>query len=214
MPFTMQDVPSRFLQPLFIDTNITYDLDMSKFPGLDDPQHMYQPALLIATDWSDYVYGHCDAKRVTGDAVIKLNESTRFQQNGPSPTESPFRLLSGPGCCGPLDSDTYKVMLDDVIKDAALSSHVFDFVDTDPDACKSDLTDITGVLTEGIFGEADVSGDNQKYANDRKRNRPCDSEFGISANKKSKMVDRSLDRLPSRLSVCLTSRSLESNRGS
>ncbi|XP_046372915.2 uncharacterized protein LOC124146599 [Haliotis rufescens] len=38
---------SPLLQPLFVDINITYELDMSKFPGLDDPQHMYQPALLI-----------------------------------------------------------------------------------------------------------------------------------------------------------------------
>ncbi|XP_071080509.1 uncharacterized protein [Haliotis cracherodii] len=43
------DVPSHLLQPLSIDTNIIYDLDTTKFPGLDHPQHMYHPALLVAS---------------------------------------------------------------------------------------------------------------------------------------------------------------------
>ncbi|XP_067682190.1 uncharacterized protein [Haliotis asinina] len=46
-------VPLHLQQPLFIETDITYNLDMSKFPGLDDPRQMYEPALLIATNpWS------------------------------------------------------------------------------------------------------------------------------------------------------------------
>ena len=61
LAFNMLDVPSHLLQPLSVDTNIIYDLDMTLFPGLDDPQHMYQPALLIATDWSDYIYKECDS---------------------------------------------------------------------------------------------------------------------------------------------------------
>ncbi|XP_048259728.1 uncharacterized protein LOC125384457 [Haliotis rufescens] len=43
------DVPSHLLQPLSIDTNIVYDLDTTKFPGLDHPQHMYHPALLVTS---------------------------------------------------------------------------------------------------------------------------------------------------------------------
>lgn len=43
------DVASRLRQPLCIDTNIAYSLDLSKFPGLDDPQHKNQPSLLIAS---------------------------------------------------------------------------------------------------------------------------------------------------------------------
>ncbi|XP_071080501.1 uncharacterized protein [Haliotis cracherodii] len=43
------DVPAHLLQPLCIDTNIIYDLDTTKFPGLDHPQHMYHPALLVAS---------------------------------------------------------------------------------------------------------------------------------------------------------------------
>ncbi|XP_067681508.1 uncharacterized protein [Haliotis asinina] len=43
------DVPSHLLQPLSIDTNIIYDLDTTMFPGLDHPQHMHQPALLVAS---------------------------------------------------------------------------------------------------------------------------------------------------------------------
>ncbi|XP_046372937.2 uncharacterized protein LOC124146619 [Haliotis rufescens] len=48
-------VPLRLQQPLFIETDITYNLDMTKFPGLDDPQQMYEPALLIVSQenpWS------------------------------------------------------------------------------------------------------------------------------------------------------------------
>ncbi|XP_071080455.1 uncharacterized protein [Haliotis cracherodii] len=43
------EVPSHLLQPLSIDTNIIYDLDTTKFPGLERPQHMYHPALLVAS---------------------------------------------------------------------------------------------------------------------------------------------------------------------
>ncbi|XP_046567163.1 uncharacterized protein LOC124275604 [Haliotis rubra] len=43
------DIPSHLSQPLSIDTNISYSLDLSKFPGLEDPQHKNQPALLIAS---------------------------------------------------------------------------------------------------------------------------------------------------------------------
>ena len=55
----MLDIASHLLHPLSVDTNISYDLDMTLFPGLDDPQHMYQPALLVATDWSQYI-GECE----------------------------------------------------------------------------------------------------------------------------------------------------------
>ncbi|XP_046567068.1 uncharacterized protein LOC124275535 [Haliotis rubra] len=51
-------------QPLHIDTDINYSLDMSKFPGLDDPCHVLQPALLIATpDTISNYFHHC------GDAL-------------------------------------------------------------------------------------------------------------------------------------------------
>ncbi|XP_046567069.1 uncharacterized protein LOC124275536 [Haliotis rubra] len=63
-------VPLHLQQPLFIETDITYNLDMSKFPGLDDPQQMYEPALLIAsnenpwscTDERGTVPGQCDSR--------------------------------------------------------------------------------------------------------------------------------------------------------
>ncbi|XP_046372951.2 uncharacterized protein LOC124146626 [Haliotis rufescens] len=53
-------VSPQLKQPLYIDTDINYSLDMSKFPGLDDPSHLQQPALLIATPdtVSNYFY-HC-----------------------------------------------------------------------------------------------------------------------------------------------------------
>ena len=37
------------MESLFIDTNFHYDLDLSLFPGINDPGLSSQPALLIAT---------------------------------------------------------------------------------------------------------------------------------------------------------------------
>ncbi|XP_067681463.1 uncharacterized protein [Haliotis asinina] len=64
-------------QPLHIDTDINYSLDMSKFPGLDNPCHVHQPALLIATPdtISNYFY-HCEDTLPSGQVRDTDNEGS------------------------------------------------------------------------------------------------------------------------------------------
>lgn len=77
------DIPSHLRQPLCIDTNIAYSLDFSRFPGLDDPQHKNQPALLIASS-SSFVD--------TSKMALSVTSSVPFEDDGaveliPSPTQ-------------------------------------------------------------------------------------------------------------------------------
>ncbi|XP_046372979.2 uncharacterized protein LOC124146633 [Haliotis rufescens] len=132
----MLDVPTHLLQTLSINTNITYDLDMSKFPGLDDPQHMYQPALLIATDWSDYVYH--DAPCVTHDAnsVSSSHESDGVLESDLySLIESTDALLTDQGFA--VDDITMQTLLDDVLADSVIPSDIFGLIDLDTDSQSS-----------------------------------------------------------------------------
>lgn len=65
-------VNPRFFQELYLDTSLEYDMDMSEFPGIDDPRYMYEPTLIVqhgniesqfqeegAQDYGcDYMYEH------------------------------------------------------------------------------------------------------------------------------------------------------------
>ncbi|XP_046567056.1 uncharacterized protein LOC124275521 [Haliotis rubra] len=47
-------VPTHLLQPLSVDTSTSYDLDLSRFPGLDDPQYKNEPMLMVARRETNY----------------------------------------------------------------------------------------------------------------------------------------------------------------
>ncbi|XP_067681798.1 uncharacterized protein [Haliotis asinina] len=48
-------VPTHLLQPLSVDTSTSYDLDMSRFPGLDDPRYKNEPVLMVARRETNYI---------------------------------------------------------------------------------------------------------------------------------------------------------------
>ena len=68
---TSPSVTLHDMEPLFVDTNIQYDLDQSLFPGITDPVLSSQPALLLASSemWTtpivreDGSSDHCQNER-------------------------------------------------------------------------------------------------------------------------------------------------------
>ncbi|XP_067680628.1 uncharacterized protein [Haliotis asinina] len=136
----MLDVPSHLLQPLCINTNITYDLDTTMFPGLDDPQQMYQPALLIATDWSDYVYHDDQCVTHDADCPCQDDSDSSLESDLYSLIESADVFFTNQNLS--VDDTTLLTLLDDVIADSVIPDDIFglvDYADTLSDLPTSDF---------------------------------------------------------------------------
>ncbi|XP_046372965.2 uncharacterized protein LOC124146629 [Haliotis rufescens] len=179
----MMDVPPHLLQPLCIDTNITYELDMSKFPGLDDPQHMYQPALLIATDWSDY---H-EAQLVTHDADV--------------PEDDLYSLIESSQVLFPEFTDSssdenanFEALLDEVISSTASCGNLWD----ESDFTLSDLKSSTDCCYQSELSPLGGRGQKRRHSSDTDH---------LYTSKKYRMteVDTHTAMLPSLVSVYPTS---------
>ncbi|XP_067680175.1 uncharacterized protein [Haliotis asinina] len=187
----MMDVSFHLLQPLSIDTNITYDLDMSKFPGLDDPQQMYQPALLIATDWSDYVYH---------DDQCATNDDDVFEDDLYSLIESSAVMFTD---FTDSNKSDFEALLDEVI------------TDTTTDCCNLlDLSDFTDLdLTSST--DSQQSELSPLCGRGQKRRHSIDNEH-LKTKKKYKMaeVEMHSSLLPSLVSVCPTSKNCMFGRDS
>ncbi|XP_046373003.2 uncharacterized protein LOC124146649 [Haliotis rufescens] len=225
----MLDVPNHPLQPLSIDTNITYALDLSKFPGLDDPQHMYQPALLIATDWSDYVYhdAHC-VKYDAEDSATSDNLDDLFVDDLHFLIESSEAFFTDVSSSNIIDDQTFQTLLDDVIADR----DVIAAIDIDPGTLSNitePLENIWDCLDDEVLFHTDKT--EQHTCHDavfvskeqlppfvscirgQKRRRNDESENEV-ANKKSKKADISSLHIPTIVSVCSRSNGCELQRQS
>ncbi|XP_071078955.1 uncharacterized protein [Haliotis cracherodii] len=222
----MLDVPNHPLQPLSIDTNITYALDMSKFPGLDDPQHMYQPALLIATDWSDYVYHDAQCVKYDANSCSSSHESDSLLENDLySLIESSQEFLTDVDTSDIIDDQTFLSLLDDVVED----SDVITPIDINPGTSNTitePLEDTWDCLDDDVLFHRDETEQHTcefvskeqlspfaSYIRGQKRRRN-DESINVSANKKSKMGDRSSLHIPTMVTVCSRSNGCELQRQS
>ncbi|XP_071081095.1 uncharacterized protein [Haliotis cracherodii] len=69
-------VPTHLLQPLSVDTSSSYDLDMSRFPGLDDPRYKNEPMLMVAQRSTNY----CGYNNIQWTCSGRRESSIRFSQ--------------------------------------------------------------------------------------------------------------------------------------
>ncbi|XP_067682183.1 uncharacterized protein [Haliotis asinina] len=72
-------IPEHLQHPLSIDTSLSYDLDLSQFPGLDGPRYHNEPMLIIAPSTSGF---NCGIERsnsqVDGSPTRKSQSEIHF----------------------------------------------------------------------------------------------------------------------------------------
>ncbi|XP_067681485.1 uncharacterized protein [Haliotis asinina] len=183
----MLDIPTHLLQALSVDTNITYDLDISKFPGLDDPQQMYQPALLIATDWSDYVYP--DAQSVPNDTdntTSSYDSDNAFVDDLYFLIETSQEFFTDVNSSDIMDDQIFQFLVDDV------------FADIDP---ASECLDDKLTLDDKVTIPKEHLSPFVSCIRGQKRRRNDDIE-SRSASKKPKLAEGPTLQFPTMVSVC------------
>ncbi|XP_071080502.1 uncharacterized protein [Haliotis cracherodii] len=177
------DVPSHLLQPLSIDTNIIYDLDTTKFPGLERPQHMYHPALLVESpatrqSWLSALKNDDISEDLLTDDLFELIENYS--------TENALHPVSSDS-----DSTLVQSVFDDIIDSTSSDQSEDDFSLSDvtwfqTDSCATSPCPPSGQQVHPSSLCWDSSCVSSTYTTSLKRKRESDD---LDLSKRSKLDD-------------------------